>query len=396
MIVNLSRPDITELEIKYVTDVLKSPSLSLGPKLPEFEEKVANFVGSKHAIAVNSGTSGLHLCVKSLGFSDGDEVITTAFSFVASSNCLLFENARPVFVDIDEKTLNIDPDKIEEYILKANSEGRGERIKGILPVHVYGQPCDMERIKQIADKYKLKVLEDSCEALGAEFRFSENVISNSTDNEEKWVKAGTIGEAGVFAFYPNKQITTGEGGIIITNNDEIASLCKSMRNQGRNIDGKWLTHIRMGYNYRLSDINCALGIAQLERINEILFKRDKVAWMYNERLKQIKGVRIPYIAPNVKMSWFVYVIQLEQSFSNNDRNRIMNGLIDKGIGSNNYFPPIHLQPFYAKSFGYKSGDLPITERISARTLALPFYNNLKEKEIDLVCSILEKEIGKVA
>ncbi len=395
MKINLSRPDITELEIKYVTNVLKSSSLSLGPKLPEFEEKVAAFAGSKHAIAVNSGTSGLHLCVKSIGFSAGDEVITTAFSFVASSNCLLFENARPVFVDIDPDTLNIDPDKIEEYILKANSEGRGDKIKGILPVHVFGQPCDMERILQIADKYKLKVLEDACESLGAEFRFSENKTLKFTGNKDSWKKAGTIGEAGVFAFYPNKQITTGEGGIVVTNSDEIASLCKSMRNQGRNIDGKWLTHIRLGYNYRLSDINCALGIAQMERIEEILLKRENVAQMYNERLKEIKGIRIPYIAPNVKMSWFVYVILLEPGFGKKDRNEIMENLLNQGIGSNNYFPPIHLQPFYVESFGYKIGDLPITESTSERTLTLPFYNNLEEKDIDLVCSTLNKEMDKI-
>ncbi|MBN2412650.1 DegT/DnrJ/EryC1/StrS family aminotransferase [candidate division KSB1 bacterium] len=395
MKINLSRPDITKLEIKYVTSVLKSSSLSLGPKLPEFEEKVAAFVGTKHAIAVNSGTSGLHLCVKSMGFSPGDQVITTAFSFIASSNCLLFEKVIPVFVDIDPDTLNIDPDKIEEYILKAKSEGRGDRIKGVLPVHVFGQPCDMERILQIADKYKLIVFEDACESLGSEYHFTDNNTLKFTKNNNSWRKAGTIGEVGVFAFYPNKQITTGEGGIIVTNNDDIASLCKSMRNQGRNVDGKWLSHIRLGYNYRLSDINCALGIAQLERIEEILLKRENVARMYNERLKEIKGVRIPYIAPNVKMSWFVYVILLEPEFSKNDRDNIMANLIDQGIGSNNYFPPIHLQPFYVESFGYKSGDLPITESTSERTIALPFYNNLAEKDINHVCSILKKEIDKI-
>ncbi len=395
MKINLSRPDITELEIEYVTNVLKSSSLSLGPKLTEFEEKIAAFTGTKHAIAVNSGTSGLHLCVKSIGFSTGDQVITTAFSFVASSNCLLFEKVKPVFVDIDPDTLNIDPDKIEEYILKAKSEGHGEQIKGILPVHVFGQPCDMERILQIADKYKLKVLEDACESLGSEFHFTDNETLKFTKNKNSWGKAGAIGDVGVFAFYPNKQITTGEGGIIVTDNDEIASQCKSMRNQGRNVDGKWLKHIRLGYNYRLSDINCALGIAQLERVEEILLKRENVARMYNERLKEIKGVRIPYIAPNVKMSWFVYVILLEPGFGKKDRNKIMSNLMDQGIGCNNYFPPIHLQPFYAENFGYKSGELPITESISERTIALPFYNNLPEKDINQVCSILKKEIDKI-
>ncbi|HPG41400.1 MAG TPA: DegT/DnrJ/EryC1/StrS family aminotransferase [bacterium] len=396
MIVNLSRPDITDLEINAVSEVLKTPSLSLGPKLPEFEEKMTSFAGTKHAIAVNSGTSGLHLCVRALGFTAGDEVITTSFSFIASANCLLFENVKPVFVDIDEHSYNIDPDQIEVYIQKAFAEGRGEKIKGILPVHVFGQPPDMQRIMQIANKYHLHVLEDSCEALGSEYYFNNYEYTKPDGVVKKgWAKAGTMGRAGVYAFYPNKQLTTGEGGIIITDDDEIAELCISTRNQGRNVDGKWLSHVRLGYNYRLSDINCALGIAQMERVHEILTKRDRVGQLYNEKLMGIKGITIPFQAPNNKWSRFVYVIRLDDDFCQDDRNRIMQGLIANGIGSNNYFPPIHLQPFYTNSFGYKRGDLPVTERIADRTLALPFYNNLQEKDIDLVCNVLQKELEKV-
>lgn len=397
MKVNLSRPDITELEISYVTEVLKSNSLSLGPKLPEFEEKVAVYAGSKHAIAVNSGTSGLHLCVRALGLAGGDEVITSSFSFIASANCLLFENVKPVFVDIDENSLNLDPDQIEACIEKAYAEGRGGKIKGILPVHAFGQPPDMLRIMQIAEKYGLVVLEDSCEALGSEYRFAENFQYTKKDGVVKkgWCKAGTMGNAGVYAFYPNKQITTGEGGLIITDDDDLAAMCKSMRNQGRNVDGKWLSHIRLGYNYRLSDINCVLGIAQMERLEDILTRRERVANMYNKKLAGIAGIKLPYQAPDNKWSRFVYVIHLEEGFSEDDRNRIMQGLISNGIGSNNYFPPIHLQPFYTETFGYKPGDLPVTEQIAKRTLALPFYNNLQEKDMDLVCTVLQNEINKV-
>ena len=388
MKVSLSNPDITELEIKYVNDVLTTPNLSLGPKLLEFEEKMAHYIGSKYAIAVNSGTSGLHLCVKALGITEGDEVITTSFSFVASANCLLYEKAKPVFVDIDSNTWNMDPDKIDDYLKKTIKEGHKLNVKAILPVHIFGQSCDMDSIMKIADRYNLIVIEDTCEAIGAEYLFESNINTNTVH----WRKVGTIGQAGVFAFYPNKQITTGEGGLIVTNNGDLASMLRSLRNQGRNENGKWLNHVRLGYNYRLSDINCALGIAQLERINEILQKRTEVAGMYNERLKDIKGINIPFISPKVKMSWFVYVVQLDENFNKEDRDQILNNLTENGIGCNNYFPPIHLQPLYVKMFGYQKGTLPITESVSERTIALPFYNNLTENEIDEVCKILKQEI----
>ena len=372
MNIPLSSPDITELEKKYVLDVLNSPNLSLGPKLPEFEARLANYVGTNYAVAVNSGTSALHCCIKALGIGDGDLVITTPFSFVSSANCILFERAKPVFVDIDPSTYNIDATKVEETI--RNLGPQASNLKAILPVHVFGQPCDMNRISDIAGKYNLKVIEDSCEALGAKF------------NGEK---AGTLGDCGVFAFYPNKQMTTGEGGVVVTDNENIALLCRSLRNQGRDDDSSWLAHARLGYNYRLSDINCALGLAQLERIDEILEKRARVAEMYNQRIKDAEGIRIPFVSGNIKMSWFVYVVLLEERYDREDRDRILLGLRERGIGCNNYFVPIHLQPFYMEMFGYKKGDFPITEYTAERTIALPFYNNLQEQQIDYVVSNLK-------
>ena len=372
MQVPLSRPDITEKEIESVNEVLKTPYLSIGPKIVEFEKKIADYVGAKYAIAVNSGTSALHLIIRALGIKEGDEVITTPFSFISSANCVLFERAKPVFVDIDPKTLNIDSKQIEEKI--------GDKTKAILAVDVFGQPAEWDKLQRIAKKYNLKLIEDSAEATGAEY---------------KGVKAGSFGDAGVFAFYPNKQITTGEGGVIVTNNEKMAKLCRSMRNQGRGEGDDWLQHERLGYNYRISDINCALGIAQLERLDEILEKRETVAQMYNERLKDMEGAKIPYVAPQVKMSWFVYVMQLDDNYTKEDRNGILQKLKEKGIGCSNYFPPIHLQPFYREIFGYREGDFPVTEKVSKSTIALPFYNNLTEEQIDYVYQNLKEILGEI-
>lgn len=370
MKVSLSGPDITQKEIDLINEVVKSGWLSIGPKIEEFEQKFIDYFDVKHAIGVNSGTSGLHLLVKSLGIEDGDEVITTPFSFVASANCFLFERAKPVFVDIDEKTMNIDIDKIEEKIT--------DKTKAILPVDVFGQPIDMERIMKIANKHNLKVIEDSCEAIGAKYN---------------GIKAGTMGDGAVFAFYPNKQITTAEGGMIITNNDEVADMCRSLRSQGRAITGLWLEHERLGYNYRLSELHAALGIVQMERLDEILDKRQSVAEMYNEKLKDIEGISIPYVDDNVtRMSWFVYVIRLEKDIS---RSKVMDYLRQNGIGCKPYFTPIHLQPYMRDMFGFKQGDFPITETISDSTIAIPFYNNLTVEEIDYVVEKLKEAVNMV-
>ena len=360
-------------------EVLSTPDLSLGPKLSEFEEKFTRYIGSRHAIAVNSGTSALHLVVRALGLKKGDAVITTPFSFIASANCLLFEEVLPVFVDIDQKTYNIDAQAIIQCL-----EHRPD-VKGILPVHIFGEPCNMQAIMEIAWQHNLSVIEDACEALGAAVPMAD--IHN--EGEAVMRKAGSIGVAGTFAFYPNKQITTGEGGMIVTDSQEVAELCRSMRNQGRGTSGAWLAHERLGYNYRISDINCALGIAQISRIDEILSKREKVANMYTEALSGIDGLHMPYTDPAAKRSWFVYVVCLSNEFSQKDRDAILEGLREKGISCSNYFSPIHLQPFYIEKFGYKSGDFPITEQVAKRSIALPFYNNLTADDISYIAETLQ-------
>jgi len=368
MKVSLSSADLGRREQQAVMEVLKASRLALGPKLREFEKKFARYIGAKYALAVNSGTSGLHLLIRALEISQGDEVITTPFSFIASSNCILFERAKPVFVDINEKTLNIDPAKIEKVITK--------KTKAILAVDIFGHPVDWDPIIRIAKKHNLKIIEDSCEALGAEY---------------KGKKCGNFGQAAVFAFYPNKQMTTGEGGIIVTNNKKIIDLCRSMHNQGREVkNGRWLNHVRLGYNYRMTEIQAVLGIAQLSRIKEILKKREKVAKLYNQKLKNIPEIQIPRIAPWAKISWFVYVIQLNKNYSRKDRDQIIKKLQKEDIQCSNYFQCIHLQPFYKKEFGYKRGDFPIAESVSDRTIALPFFGNLSEKEINYVVKNLKK------
>ena len=369
--ITLSKQDITQLEINAVVKVLQSPKLALGPKLKEFENLVASFVGVKYAVAVNSGTSALHLIIKALGIEKGDEVITTPFSFVASSNCILYEGATPVFVDINKDTLNIDVTKIEKKITK--------KTKAILAVDVFSHPADWDKLKKIAKKHKLFLIEDSAEALGSEY---------------KGKKCGSFGDASVFAFYPNKQITTGEGGMVVTNNKNIAQLCQSMANQGRAVkNGKWLEHVRLGYNYRLSEVSCALGIVQMQRIQEILKKRKKVAGWYNEKLNGIEALEIPYVSKESQLSWFVYVVKLSDQFSSKKRDLIIKKMSERGIQCSNYFQSIHLQPFYKNSFGYKKGDYPVAENISQRTLALPFFNNLTQKEIDFVVKNLKEVIS---
>lgn len=370
--VPLASPDITKREIKAVLSVLSTPILSLGPKLTEFEKKIAAYTGAKYAVAVNSGTSALHLIIKALNIGPGDEVITTPFSFIASSNCILFENAKPVFVDIDPETYNIDPAKIERRITK--------KTKAILAVDVFGRPANWKELKKIAKKHKLFLIDDSAEALGSEY-YGE--------------KAGTLGDAGIFAFYPNKQITTGEGGMIVTNNHRIALLCASLRNQGHEVKSSWLEHPRLGYNYRLSDINCALGIAQLERMNEMMKKRARVAKWYNELLKDIPGLKLPPLKiNNGKINWFVYVIKLGTNYNGKDRAKIMSALRKEKIGCREYFPVIHLQKFYKEKFGYKQGDFPVAENISDRTIALPFHNNLLKKEVERVVLLLKNILFK--
>lgn len=373
MKIPLAKPDISNLERKEVLKVLKTPYLSLGPKVKEFEKKVAKFVGVKYAVAVNSGTAGLHLILRALGIKEGDEVITTPFSFIASANCILYERAKPVFVDIDEKTLCINPQKIEGAITK--------RTKAILVVDVFGHPADWYKILKIAKKYKLKVIEDSAEAIGSEY---------------KGKKCGSFGDVAIFSFYPNKQITTGEGGMILTNNKKIAKICKSMANQGRKEKGgKWLEHIILGYNYRMPEICAALGVGQFSRIKKIFKKRKRIAELYNKKLSDFLEIELPMEAAGTKVNWFVYVIKLSKKYTQKDRDRVIKEMAKKGIECRNYFFPIHLQPFYRKMFKFKKGDFPVTESVGERTIALPFFSNLKEKEIDYIVKNLKEIISKL-
>ena len=359
----MSSPDITQAEIEAVTGVLQTRWLSLGPKIDAFEEAFAAYVGTRHAVGVNSGTSGLHLCVLAAGIGAGDEVITASFSFIASANCIVYAGAKPVFVDIDPRTGNIDPALIEAAIT--------ERTRAILPVHAFGQPADMDPIWEIARRHDLVVIEDACEALGAEY---------------KGRQAGTLGDAAVFAFYPNKQMTTGEGGMIVTDRDEWDTLYRSLRNQGRDVFDAWLNHTRLGYNYRLDEMSAALGLAQLSRIDELLDKRARVAARYNDHLDRIDGLEAPYIAPTTtRMSWFVYVIRCADGV---DRNALMQHLRERGIPSRPYFTPIHLQPFYADTFGWRRGQLPHTEAAGDTRLALPFSSVMSDAQVDAVCEAL--------
>jgi len=367
MCIYLSRPDITDKEIEAVCAVLRSPDLSLGPKLVHFEQDFAYYIGRKYAVAVNSGTSGLFLSMLALGIGPGDEVITTPFTFIASATSIMMAGARPVFVDIDPVSLNMNPAKIESVIT--------EKTKAILPVEVFGNPAGFDTFCEIARKHNLPVIEDSCEALGSAL---------------KGKKAGTFGAMSVFGFYPNKQITTGEGGMILTDDGALADMCISLRNQGRGKLAGWLAHERLGYNYRISDINCALGIVQLSRIDEIKSKRRQVADWYREMLADDARLILPDEPADCDLSWFVFVVRFAEGSTAEQRDRILEQMQSRNIQVSNYFPPVHLMPFIAEKFGYKSGDFPITESVSTRTIALPFHNHLTKDQVATVSSTLKQ------
>lgn len=387
MQVPLSGPDITQRERDLVNEVLGTPYLSMGPKIEEFEAAMARYVGRRFAVGVSSGTAGLHLAVIAAGVEEGDLVITTPFSFVASANCILYQRAIPIFVDIDRQTMNLDPALVAQAVVDLtdhqewasrwlppnlrNSQSEIGNLRAILPVHIFGQPADMEFLTWIAERYHLPLIEDACEALGAEYQGQ---------------KAGSLGDVAVFAFYPNKQLTTGEGGMLVTDREEWAALFRSLRNQGRDDSGTWLNHVRLGYNYRLDELSAALGLAQMERFEELLSKRERVARWYGERLQGLEGVETPYVAPQTtRVGWFVYVVRLA---SHLDREALMAGLEERGIPSRAYFPPIHLQPFYRQTFGYQQGAFPVTEAVASKTLALPFCGTMTEEQVEYVCDKL--------
>jgi perosamine synthetase len=375
----LSQPDITEADIEAVTDVLRSGRLSIGPRQDLFEQLVANRAARRHGIAVSSGTAGLHLLLTALGIGPGDEVITTPFSFIASANCILMVGATPRFVDICPKSLNMDPSALDRAVT--------ENTKAIIAVEVFGNPKHMDRIEQIARKHDVPLIEDACEALGGKWGIRS---------------VGSFGRASVFGFYPNKQVTTGEGGMIVCDDDALADVCRSMRNQGRattrdsenaktsNKAGSWLGHERLGYNYRLSEIACALGVAQMERLDDILEARRQVVGMYMRHLMDWDDLILPTVQPGHEedWSWFVFVVRLADIYGQTERDRIIDGLRRHEVGASNYFPPIHLQPFYQRRFGFQKGDFPIAESIAARTIALPFFNHMTEKQVEVVCETL--------
>jgi len=364
----MSMPDITAEEIKAVVRVMQSRNLSIGSQTVEFERLVALQANAKYAVAVTNGTSALHMCMVAANIKQDDEVITTPFSFISSANCILYERAKPVFVDIDPVSYNIDSRKIEAAITN--------RTKAILVVHIFGQPADMDTIIEIADRHNLIVIEDACEAVGAEY---------------KGKRTGAIAKAGVFAFYPNKQMTTGEGACLVTNDEEWAALFRSLRNQGRDKFDGWLNHSRLGYNYRMSEINATLGVVQLKRLDEFLKKRNTVAMEYNKALLTSEDlIPLKIIPTTTRMSWFVYVVRLSPGI---DRDYVIREMEKNGIPTRPYFTPIHLQPFYADLFGFKEGDFPEAEAAGRSIIALPFHTNMKVEEISVVCRALKSVLS---
>jgi perosamine synthetase len=369
----LSAPDITETEIAAVVNVLRTPQLSLGPQLEAFEHATANYVQANHAVAVNSGTSGLHLCIRCFGIGEGDEVIVPSFTFIAAANVIRMERAIPTFVDIDPATLNLDPEKVEAAITP--------RTRAILVVHTFGRPADMAALLDIAQRHRLRVIEDACEAIGAEYHGR---------------KVGAIGDAGVFAFYPNKQITTGEGGMIVTNDAALAKMARALRNQGRGNPGEWLEHSLVGYNYRLSEMQCSLGLEQLRRIESILTRRAEVAASYDQHLRGNPGLTLPELhVPDGRVSWFVYVIRLSDRLQRHHRDAIVAALREKGIGCGRYFAPIHLQPAY-RDLPRSKDPLMVTEHVGARSIALPFFNRISSAEVREVCDLLQNAIHAIS
>jgi len=375
----LSLPDITDEDVRLVIETLRSGRLSIGPRLTEFEDHVARITGRTHGIGVSSGTAGLHLALLALGIGPGDEVITPAFSFVASMNCILYVGATPVLVDCDPRTLNMNLDHVERAIT--------DDTRAIVGVEVFGNPAGMTELAALAHRYEIPLVEDACEGLGG---------------SRSGTPIGGFGRVSVFGFYPNKQITTGEGGMIVTDDDRLAALCRSLRNQGRRGDtqnsaelGTWLDHENLGYNYRLDELSAALGVTQMRRLDQLIEERQRVAEHYTRRLLGNPDLLVPTVEPDTFMSWFVYVVRLSDRFTEDDRNEIIRGLRRHDVGASNYFPPIHLQPYCRRMLGYGPGDFPATEFVSQRTVALPFFTRLTPREIDLICQTLELMMTRV-
>ena len=363
-VIPLARPVLGDAEERAVIEVLRSGQLSLGPRLAEFERLFAARVGAPHACAVSSGTAGLHLALRAVGVGEGDEVVTSPFSFVASANAALYERARPVFADIDPVTLNLDPDAAAAAVT--------ERTRALLPVHIFGYPADMPAFERLADSHGLAIVEDACEALGA-------VHADG-------VPVGGRGHPAVFGFYANKQLTTGEGGMVTLADAALKQRIDSERNQGRAPDMGWLDHDRLGFNYRLSDIACALGIAQLERLEAMLADRARVAGLYREALAGVEGLQLPCAdLDGDRRGWFVFVVQLPRGV---DRDETIRALAAAGVQSKPYLPAIHLMSFYRERFGHREGEFPVCEDVAARSLALPFFPGMTELQVTKVAGCL--------
>jgi dTDP-4-amino-4,6-dideoxygalactose transaminase len=359
----LSSPYLDERDEELVLEVLRSGRLSLGPAIDRFEQRFAETVGAPYAAAVSSGTSGLHLLAVIAGLGEGDDVITSPYSFVASANCFVYEGATPVFADVDERTMNLDPSAVEAAIT--------ERTKGIVAVDIFGYPCELEALRALAEKHGLVLIQDACEALGTEY---------------KGQRVGSHGVDAVFAFYPNKQMTTGEGGIVTTHDEETWRRLVSLRNQGRADGGGWLEHARLGFNYRIDDVRAALGIAQLEKLETILALRRQAAKRYAELLADVAGLELPLAddADHVR-SWFVYVVTLARG---TDRERVIAELERQGIATSRYLPSIHLQPYMRERYGFREGLCPVSEDLSQRTLALPFFTAIEAEDQERVAEAL--------
>jgi perosamine synthetase len=368
-VIPLARPSIGPREEQLLLETLRSGRLALGPRLPEFEAALSQRLRDLPVSAVSSGTAGLHLAIRAAGVRRGDEVVTTPFSFVASANCLLYEGAKPVFCDIDPRTLNVDPAAAEAAV--------GGRTVGLLPVHVFGYPADMAALERLAAKRGLWIVEDACEALGAEHADGAPV--------------GARGNLSVFGFYPNKQLTTGEGGAVVCPDAATKEGIDSERNQGRAPDMGWLDHDRLGFNYRLDDLSCALGVAQLERLDDLLAGRARVAALYSEALAGADGLDLP--CPDEggdRRGWFVYVVQLPQGV---DRDAAVLALRERGVDSKPYLPAIHLLSFYRRRFGHREGEFPVCEEVARRSLALPFHPDLTEGEVERVVGALRQVLA---
>ena len=365
--VPLSRPYIDDREEELVLDVLRSGRLSLGPAIDRFEELFAERVGAPFAAAVSSGTAGLHLLCHIAGVGEGDEVITSPISFVATANCFIFEGGRPVFADVDAQTLNLDSAAVEALVT--------DRTRGIVAVDMFGYPCELDELRAIAERHGLWLVDDSCEALGAEY---------------KGAPIGSHGVSGAFGFYPNKQITTGEGGVATTHSEDEWELLKSLRNQGRSYENRWFHHVRLGFNYRFTDLQAAVGIAQLEKLDEILRLRAEAAARYAELLAGVDGVEPPHPDDeDHRRSWFVYVVKLPHGI---DRDSVLESLGFHGIEAAHYVPCVHLQPYMRERYGFGEGLCPVAEDAAARSLALPFFTGIDAGDQERVVEALRDAI----